>query len=244
MACNWDWADDFLKRGRKKYERPLYDRGLRIWKEDKWSPDSDINIGWKYNQQAVKMVTYHKDGTTTINGIQKGTYYGGNASYVILNSQSTRLTIHRYAGIQVFQRNFKFYLQEDNAPLTPAKIQGCRTCKQTGLQDSWCSSTTCWNTQVDDEGQVVCKEHPDALMAASWRGWHYVPCEHGNNASHVIPKGEPCHYCRGSKKRDYGSKPERTQWDGTPLRLHDGKLIKSPTTLLERMMADYAEPIS
>ena len=236
--ADWLWADAFLKGGRKKYERPLYDRSLRIWKENKWDADSPISVGWKYSGSSQTFVTYYKDGTTVIQGNQQPTHWGG--SWLPLRSQSVRLTIHRYAGIRVFQRNFKFYLQEDNAIIGPAKIQGCRQCKQTGLVDKWCYPNTCLNGDGN-----TCPDHPDYVNASTGfrRGWHYVPCEHGNTIGHTVPRGQTCYACNGTKKRDYGSKPERTQWDGTPLRLRDGKIIKSAATLLERMVADYVEPI-
>ena len=238
MSVDWNWADDFLKRGRKKYERPLYDRSLRIWKTNKWDANSDINIGWKYGGNSSSFVTYHKDGTTTIQGSLQTTHWGG--TWTPLRNQSVRLTIFRYAGITVLQRNFKFYLEENGAPLTPPKIQGCRRCKQTGLVDSWCSPNTCWDARTTPDNK--CPTHGEAIVN-TYRSYHYVPCEHGFDMGHPVTKGQQCYSCGGAKKRDYGSKPERTQWDGTPLRLRDGKIIKSAATLLERMVADYVEPI-
>ena len=237
MAVDWNWADNYLKRGRKKYERPLYDRGLRMWKTNKWDPDSDINVGWKWNVDSV-FVIYHKDGTTTI---QANTQTPG--WWQPIRSQSVKLTLRRYGGIYAFQRNYKTYLQEDNAPVSAPKIQGCRKCKQSGLIDSWCSTYSCWDGKIND-GVFTCATHPDATKPdINWNTWHTVPCPHGDISGHQVPKGQQCYSCNGSGKRDYGSKPERTQWDGTPLRLRDGKIIRSAATLLERMVADYAEPI-
>jgi hypothetical protein len=241
MSWSWQGASDYMKDGRKKHERPLYDRGLRIWKENRWDPDSDISIGWKYSGVSQTFVTYHKDGTTTIKGgIQTNSW--GN-SWNTLRGQSVRLTIHRYAGIQVLQRNFNFYLQEDGAALTPAKIQGCRTCSQTGLVDSYCGPIACNKVISQPNGSMICPEHPDAQLA-SWRSWHYTACEHGFDSGHTLKRSQQCYYCKGTKKRDYGSKPIRTMWDGSPLRLRDGKIINSMPTLLERMLADYVQPIS
>jgi hypothetical protein len=246
MVLDWQWGNTFLNGGRKKYERPLYDRGLRIWRDNKWSPDSDIHVGWRFNGNQ-SFVTYHKDGSTTIQGNPQNTtgWYG----WTPLRSQSVRLTINRYAGIKVFQRNYKFYLQEPDAPISAPKIQGCRMCKQSGLVDGWCSSSTCWSGDFypinDEETVFACSKHPDAEppFPMSFYRYHKIPCEHGSLDSHTTPKTNQCYYCSGSGKRDYGSKPERTQWDGTPLRLRDGKIIRSAATLLERMVADYAEPI-
>ena len=240
---DWNWASSFLDGGRKKHERPLYDRGLRIWKFNKWDADSDIGIGWKYSGMSNSFVVYHKDGTTTIQA--RGVNPGG---WSPLNNYSTRLTIMRYAGISnLYQRDFKFYIVEDNAGITPPKIQGCRQCAQTGLADVWCYPRNCWDVETSDDGKVSCPTHPDLgpTVMSHYRRWHPVPCEHGFvQSGHQIKNGTTCYYCQGSKKRDYGSKPERTQWDGTPIRLRDGQIIKSAATLLERMVADYVQPIS
>ena len=232
MAHDWSWADDFLKGGRKKYERPLYDRNLRIWRDNKWDASSPIHIGWKYSGHTSSFVTYYKDGTTSIQGPIQTTHWGGGRNP--LRSQSVRLTINRYAGIVVLQRNWQFYLQEFDAPLTPPKIQGCRTCSQTGLIDSWCSPDTCF----DYDGEK-CSTHPDAPQPkVSWfRTWHYIPCEHGNEMGHTVKRGQTCYYCNGTKKRDYGSKPFRTLWSGQSLRLRDGKIVQTTSTqsTIERM---------
>jgi len=76
MIPDWNWGSTFLSGGRKKYERPLYDRGLRIWKENKWDADSPINIGWHFGGGTSKFVTFHKDGTTVISGIDTVTHWG------------------------------------------------------------------------------------------------------------------------------------------------------------------------
>jgi len=236
MFYDWDWADRFLKGGRKKYERPLYDRGLRIWKTNKWDADSDINVGYTWNG-TTPYVTYHKDGTTTIQGF---TYAHG---WSALRGYSTRFTIQRYAGITVLQRNFKFYLQEDDAPLSPPKIQGCRTCAQSGLVDGWCWSRTCYDGKLNADGKMYCDTHPEANYIGQLHQyrWHSVPCPHGLSDGHPVTKELVCSTCKGSKKYDYGSKPERMLWNGSPLRLRDGKVIKSAASQLERMIADNVE---
>jgi hypothetical protein len=74
--------------------------------------------------------------------------------------------------------------------------------------------------------------------------WHSTACVHGLEQGHNVKREFPCMTCNGSKKHDYGSKPYRTMWDGSPIRIRDGKIIKAAPSLLERMIADYAEPIS
>jgi hypothetical protein len=231
---DWQWGSDFLSKGRKKYERPLYDRGLRIWKTNKWDIDSDIAIGWV---NYAPLVIYHKDNSTTIQAPKVN-------AWNTLFGYSTRLTIVRYSGIKdLFQRDFKHYIVDQDACNTPPKIQGCRQCSQTGLQDVWCYPQACWNGNIDEKGKYSCTQHPGAL--SSHGRWHMVPCEHGQlQNGHTIKNGTQCYYCSGTKKRDYGSKLERTLWDGSPIRVRNGNIIKSAATLLERMVADYVRPIT
>jgi hypothetical protein len=227
---NYDLAKDYLAGGRKKHDRPLYDRGLRLWKINKWSPTSDITIGWPGYGDGY--ITYHNDGTTTLNCSPKQAHWGGTWSP--LRSYSTRFTIQRYTGITIVQRNFNFYIEEVNGGYTPPKIQGCRQCKQTGLVDKYCYPSTCYAGYA--AGQ--CPDHPDATGI-----WHHVPCEHGNTDGHTIPRGQTCYFCGGTKKRDYGSKPIRIQWDGSPLKVKDGKIVRVEPSALERMLANYVQPI-
>ena len=234
MSWTWQEASDFLAGGRKKHERPLYDRGLRIWKTNKWDKDSDIAIGWRSYQP---FVIFHKDGSTTIQAQQPPTH-----SWNPLFGCSTRLTIMRYSGIKsLYQRDFKHYIVDNDARTMPPKIQGCRQCTQTGLQDVWCYPQNCWNSVQNADGSYSCPDHPGEGSAR----WHSVSCAHGNTQNgHLIKDGTTCYYCQGTKKRDYGSKLERTLWDGSPIRVRDGNIIKSAATLLERMVADYVRPIA
>ena len=234
MAVDWQWASDFLSRGRKKYERPLYDRGLRIWKINRWDKDSDIAIGWRSYQP---FVIFHKDGSTTIQAQQPPTH-----TWNPLFGYSTRLSIMRYSGIKnLYQRDFKHYIVDEDARTMPPKIQGCRQCKQTGLQDVWCYPQNCWNSVQNADGTYGCPDHPGQGSAR----WHSVPCAHGDiERGHLIKNGTTCYYCSGTKKRDYGSKLERTLWDGSPIRVRNGNIIKSAATLIERMVADYVRPIA
>lgn len=241
-------AKDFLARGRKKHERPLYDRGLRIWKINKWDPDSPIAIGHNWHGYHP-FVIFHPDDTTIIQAPIIQTSWGG--TWKQLDNYSTRLTIMRYAGIsQLYRKDWKFYIVENHPRYTPSKIQGCRICRSSGKVDEYCSTITCWSGQPKtgilgfDTGYYECEEHQVTWSKQSnYSRWHETPCVHGNTTSHTIPKGRDCYYCSGIGKRDYGSKPETTQWDGSPLRLQHGNIIKSAATLLERMVADNVDTL-
>ena len=237
---DWNWANSWLQGGRKKYIRPLYDRGLYLWKTDRSNPNSDICVGWK---NTTPFITYHHDGTTTI-GIENT---GASWYWPSLRSYSVRFSIMRYANVHdVYQKNFKFYVVDNNYTKTPPKIQGCRTCKSTGKVDEYCGPSTCWQGNLQaTPGGVVCTEHGmlDPQVLSMNGRWHTVACEHGNEQAHTIPKGRDCYYCNGTGKRDYGSKKEALQWDGSPLRLRDGNVIKKAASMLERMVKDYVQPV-
>ena len=226
---NHQQASDYLIQGRKKYTRPLYDRGLYVWQDNKWDPNSDIYVGypqaWSNHGNPLKLVTYHKDGSTTIECQYPRAY-------------SYRFSIWRYSGIEVLQRNFRFYLKERNPTISAPKIQGCRTCSQSGLVDGWGYSKSCYNA-VPIENYWVCEEH----KYTSQSRWHQTPCMHGSLNAHEVKKFHTCPTCAGVKKHDYGSKAQLISWDGTPIRTRDGKVVKAAASELERMMADYVEPI-
>ena len=232
---DYNWAAKYLADGRKKFIRPLYDRGLYIAKENRWAVDSNIEVGWK---GGIPFITYHPDNTTTISATKTTAHWGG--TWTPIRSQSVRLTIARYANLEnVFIRKGQPYIMEYGSGITAPKIQGCRVCKQTGKVDNYCYPMTCWNVIPDDNNGLKCLDHPDMEVRPSHGRWHYLPCQHNLIDSHIVPQGQQCYYCNGTGKRDYGSKRISLAWDGLPLKLKEGKVIKTPITDLERMVADY-----
>lgn len=236
-----EWQD-YIAGGRKKYERTLYDRGYRIQYANKFNKSSDIQIvmPWINN---YPLITIHPDDTQTIQS--PGTVvtsWGG--TWQPLNAYSVRFTIYKYTGIEVVQRNFKFKLYEQNAKLTLPKIQGCRMCRQSGKVDSYCHPPTCWEGDVNETGVYVCPDHPGAVQINRYSRWHSMPCEHGQTQGHNIPKGQECYSCNGVGKRDYGSKRVSLAWDGSPIKVENGNIVRKPLTDLERIVAAYAGPTS
>lgn len=230
-----DWLS-YLARGHKKYERTLYDRGYRIRRANKFKQNGDLQIYTKW-MPSLNLVTIHTDDTITIDGsatMAWGSYPTPNP----LGYYSNRLTIMRYAGISLFVKNFELKIREENAGLTPTKIQGCRQCKQTGLQDMWCYPSTCYDPIPTQDGKWICPTHPGVGV----NRWHRVPCPHNNDKNHMIKDGTDCYYCQGTKKRDYGSKFISIPWDGSPLKVKDGKIYRQPLTELERIVASYVGP--
>lgn len=219
---DYDTASVYLSEGRKKYERPLYMRGLRLIKTG-----TDIHVVDKWAQ--FSPVIYHADGTVTIEAPTNSLRWNP------LRSQTVRYNILQFSGIkQIYQKNFQCHVIFQDAVLTPPKIQGCRTCSQTGLIDAWCGSSSCYN-------ELPCAEHPNAAPANSYARWHHCPCEHGVIGGHMIKRSRPCYSCNGTRKRDYGSRLTSMVWDGSAIKLKDGKLVKREPTELEKRIAAYVK---
>ena len=236
-----DWQN-YLANGRNKWERTLYDgQRNRIQYADKWNKTGDIQIVNAWTNRHP-LITIHPDDTMTLKGGRVSTNWGG--SFTCLDSQSMRYTIWKYAGIQVNRRNFKFYITERDGLLTPSKIQGCRSCKQTGAVDSWCSPSLCWDVITTNDGVSSCPSHPDLDVTTSFR-WnrHLIPCPHGEEIGHTVKRGQECYACGGTKKREYGGKKVSVLWDGSPIRVQNGNIYKQPLTDLERMLANHVRSI-
>ncbi len=222
---NYDEAKTYLAGGRKKWDRPMYMRGLRLQQRGK-----DIAIADKW--YGFDPIIFHPDGTLTIQAPRNMTTRWGSTWNAVL-SQGVRRNINTFSGLQnCFQRDGVVYIVERDAAITPAKIQKCRGCKGTGKVNVWCYPDYCHN-------QAPCKDHPE------WNGkgyWHYGKCEHGNPDSHEVKAGRDCYGCQGSGKKDYGSQYVKIAWDGSPLKLSNGKLVKQPPTELEKAIAAYVKP--
>ena len=226
---DYDTATIWLQEGRKKNTRPLYMRGLHMTKIN----NGDIVITDKWSQ--FNPVIFHPNGTKTIQAPVISRQWG---SWDALRSQTVRYNILQFSGIaQIYQKNFKCHLVFQDALTTAPKIQGCKTCRQTGKVDSWCSASYCYQ-------ELPCESHPDAQPRNANSNWHIVPCEHNVFDGHQVKQGQQCYYCNGTGKRDYGSKLISLIWDGSPLRIKDGSLVKQPPTELEKRIAAYVQPIS
>ena len=221
-------ADLWLQGGKKKTERPLYTRGARLFRR---ADHIAVALGWA---QSYDVVLFHPDGTTTIQSLSPSGHWNP------LWSQGVRAIIRDFSGLHdVHQRKNRWYIVEANPSRTPPKIQGCRVCKSSGLVDVQCwGPRSCYN-------QMPCEEHPNAVAPNSYARWHEAEqCEHNKTAKHTMYKAEKCYWCSGTGKRDYGSKLVSLQWDGFPIRLREGKVIKQEPTELEKRIANYVKPNS
>lgn len=225
-VTNYDAAKAYLSGGHKKWDRPLYVRRLRVQSRAK-----DIAVVDKWFN--FEPILFHPDGTLTIQApaaIQ--TYWGG--SWNPLRSQSVRRNIREFSGLQgVFQRAGQIYITTQDALRTPSKIQKCRSCKGSGLVDSYCSPPYCHNA-------FPCEEHPEWKPDSNSR-WHTGPCPHDRTDGHTMPKSQNCYYCKGVGLREYGNNLISIAWDGSPIRLRDGNLVKQPPTELEKRIAAYVQ---
>jgi hypothetical protein len=221
-------AELWLKGGKKKTERPLYTRGARLFQR---ADHIAVALGWA---QSYDVVLYYPDGTTTIQSVSPNGYWNP------LWSQGVRGIIRDFSGVHdVHQRDSKWYIVEANPAVTPPKIQGCRICKSSGMQDELCwGPGTCYR-------ELPCELHPTVQVDPQRPNarWHDADqCTHGKAAKHMMYKAHECYYCGGTGKRDYGSKLVSLQWDGFPVRLREGKVIKQEPTELEKRIANYVKP--
>jgi len=221
-------AELWLQGGKKKTERPLYTRGARLFRR---ADHIAVALGWAHSHDVV---LFHPDGTTTIQALSSGNHWNP------LWSQGVRAIIRDFSGVHdVHQRKNRWYIVEANPSRTPPKIQGCRVCKSSGLVDVQCwGPRSCYN-------EMPCEDHPNAVSPNSYSRWHEAEqCEHNKTAKHMMYKADRCHWCSGTGKRDYGSKLVSLQWDGFPVRLREGKVIKQEPTELEKRIANYVKPNS
>ena len=223
-------AEIWLKGGQKKTERPLYTRGARLFQR---TDHIAVALGWS---QPYDVVLYYPDGTTTIQAISP------NGHWNPLWSQGARGIIRDFSGVHdVHQRDNKWYIVEANPSRTPPKVQGCRMCKRTGLVD-----VQCWGPRSCYKN-IPCEDHPTAILDPKnpHARWHEAEqCEHNKTVKHMLYRAEKCYSCSGMGMRDYGSKLVSLQWDGFPVRLREGKVIKQEPTELEKRIANYVKPNS
>jgi hypothetical protein len=223
---NYDEAKSYLAGGRKKWDRPMYMRGLRLQQRGK-----DIAIADKWF--GFDPIVFHPDGTLTIQAPPNSTTRWGG-TWNPLRSQSVRRNIKDFSGLKdIFQRDGVVYIVETDAAIKPPKIQNCRSCRGVGKVDY-----TCWPDYCHKA--IPCEDHPEITGA---RYWHYGTCEHGNKDKHDIPRGRPCYNCKGNGKKDYGSQFIRIAWDGSPIKIHRGNIVKQAPTELEKAIAAYVKPL-
>lgn len=226
---DYDSAKTFLAGGRKVWDRPLYWGNMRVQQRGQ---DIALNLPW---YQGCDLVLYHPDGSMTIQAPTVSHPWMG--TFGTIHSQGVRYKLNYLAGFsRLYQKNGKVRIVEKDPVITAPKIQGCRKCSSSGKVDEYCWGNSCYSG-----GNRLCEEHPDA------KNWtnpysHSLPCKHGKEGQHKIPKGMSCYSCNGSGNRDYGSQPLFTLWDGSPLKVKDGKLVKREPTQLEKRMAAYVRP--
>lgn len=224
----YDLAKNYLSQGRKSWDRPLYNtRGMRL--QYRGADTIAVQDSWG----SFDPILFHKDGTLTIQSPTQTSTWG--SSYNALRSQGIRYAIRRFAGLKdLYQHASKIHLITQDAMRAPAKFQKCRKCSGTGLVDSWCSFQMCYIEDCEQAKQPNNKNN-------GFSGWHAHPCEHGNINGHTILAGRICTNQCVKGQKDYGSKLISIIWDGSPLRLKDGNLVKQSPTELEKRIAAYVQ---
>lgn len=233
IPSDYDSAARWLAGGRKKNDRPMYWHGMRLQ-----TRGNDIAAYSQWLQ--TDLALYHPDNSMTIQAPTVSSHWG---TWDSLKSQGVRYALTAISGVfNIYQKDYKHYVVPRDAVVSPSKIQGCRTCASSGKVDWYCSPTNCWDVVTNESGKRVCPTHPEATVNM-YRTWHHADCEHGKQG-HVLYKVAQCWYCAGSGKREYGLKRIPIKWDGSPLRLKDGKLFVRELTELEKRIASYVKPIT
>lgn len=193
------------------------------------SPDTiAVYLPW----MNADVLTFHSDGTSVLE-VPSPNIYGNRP----LRSQGTRSLICRLAGFSnVFQKQGKIYITEQDYKRTPSKIQRCRTCSSSGKVDTICFLPTCY----DGRDEAECPKHPGYIP--NIYGWHDLPCQHGKDKVHTVYRARDCWSCNGTGKREYGLKPISLMWDGSPIRIKNGNLVKREPSELEKRIAAYVNP--
>ncbi len=231
IPLNYDEAANWLAGGRKKDDRPMYWHAMRLQTRGN-------DIAAYSNWLDTDLALYHPDNSMTIQAPIISSAWG---SWNSLRSQGVRYALTAISGVsRIYQKDYQFYLVTRDAARGPSKIQGCRTCSSSGKVDSYCNPPYCWDAVTDEDNKRICPTHPEVIMS---RNWHYIDCEHGKQG-HVLYKTTECWYCAGKGKREYGLKKIPIKWDGSPLRLKDGKLFVRELTELEKRIASYVKPIT
>jgi len=229
---DYESAKAYLSAGRNKNSRTLYSGGLNLEKVDPAFIDSDIRVYSKWDN--MWLVMYHTNGTISINGLN------GNGR-IQAYSQSIRRLIAKYSGLNnVFTKAGKLYITEALSDWTQPKIQSCRQCKGLGRMDSICwgpgecyGSIEKCNTHTHETATETITENPD------YRKHHAILCDHNRKEKHTLYRERECYSCRGTRRKDYGSKRISLAWDGHPLKIRDGQVVKQPANELEMRMANY-----
>lgn len=230
----------YIRDGRLKYERTLYDPGFRIRFKDKYNPSGDIEMypAW---MPSYSFITIHPDDTMTIKNEPTVTLWG----YTIpkpVQLHSIKYRVWKYSGIHLKVRNGKLLLTEYDAGKTPSKIQGCRTCSSTGHRKEYCYTQTCYEATYDESTNTSrCAKHN--ISNAGKHRWHRTSCAHGRQDGHYyLNNNLSCWSCNGTKRRDYGNKLISIPWDGYPLRVKGGNIFvqqSDSAKLLESMVNAY-----
>lgn len=238
IPYDYDAAARWLRKSKRVVdrdkERTMYwgHKGARLIRRS--SDTIGIYVPWINSDIA----TYHSNGDMFIHTPQTYTTHWGG-TYTPLRSQGLRYMLRLISGVEnIYIKKGVTYLLPKDAPRTPSKIQGCRSCKSSGKIDWTCWPDTCHQARYSGN-YSVCPEHKDAAVNVS--GWHEIPCEHGKTQRHTVYRSRDCYYCGGKGRREYGNNPIALVWDGSPIRIKDGKLVKKEPSELEKRIAAYVQ---
>jgi len=249
VVTNWETASDFLKSTPDPNATSYLDGwSCIISKLNPNDNDSDIIVGYTWKPD---LITYHKDGTTTLRSQQDSIGYGS------LRYSAITEALKRYAEVQIIYKDKQTFLVEKDPEVSPVKMQDCRSCSGFGAVDSFCYVGYCReglfifdkNKKLID---ISCKKHSYSfkdnlhVISNELRNIHVITCIHGHTLNHRVKRGMQCSSCSGAKVKDYGSKPVMYLWNGAPITVRDGKIVKKTRlpSIIEKEVVDIVEHFS
>jgi hypothetical protein len=215
----FDAASRYLSNGRNKKDRPLYYSGLRLR-----TTTNPNQLAIYHSWYRVDIGYINQDDTRIIQAPSTMGWRGNTFS--TLRLYNVRRLVAAFGRLDnVFQKDYKVYIVERDPDLTPPKIRKCRMCFGKGKQDGWCQTRRCWGHDGCDPSTII-------------------PFMGNPDSHHWQPLRDDCYRCKGAGTYDYGSNPKTSEWDGFPLKVFDGKIVRRKPTLLEMSIANDVHTIS
>jgi hypothetical protein len=190
----WDYdsADRYLKGGRDPNQRPLYDRGLNVYR----SSDRMFRIYIAYYASSP-IVIYEPGDVVILPDVTR--YY--------TMRPSTRRIIRDYANIDdVSYAGGKYQLYRAMDERTPSSTRRCRSCSGLGHH-----VYTCTGYNIRNQYRLVLTTMGKKVFPQS--------CTVGDPDKQGLAHRESmqCNNCSGTGKVIWGNKAIPTEWDGKEL---------------------------
>lgn len=197
-VSDYDTADAYISRGRKKTTRPLYHKNLAISLRD-----NGKSIGIHFRNWGPDFIRYVPGDKAVIS-------LPATHNYV-----STREIIKVYSNlIDLYQRNNKVYIRQSIDTVSPSRQVRCPRCK--GRKVLWYQCNGLKSKRGNTSRYI-------GIEMQAFNGqkiWIYE-CNCLNSNPNLDPNNHRgfvnCSFCNGNGYREFGNKYQPFQWDGSPI---------------------------